>query len=133
MKKVYLFLERTAWVRWVGVLPVALISLILSEFLFRLMYWVSSRFSGDWTGWMQDYIAPVISSGVGGYFYIIVGTTIAPYYKKYTGLILMLLLTAFTGILIFASAFAGKYLNMIQFISVLVGMIIAYIEIDEKE
>ena len=89
--------------KWIGVLPVAILGNILGIILARIAWWFSRSYMMldiQWYNWIQEH---VISHGMGGAFFIFAGSWLAPNSKKKTAQVLF-------GIYIVLS-FGALYVN----------------------
>jgi len=119
------------WLKWVGVIPAAFGAYALSLLVVALMNWLNhtdDKFSLMF--WIQK-IVPIIANAVGGYYYIVAGTTVAPSYKKITGLILLIILVLISGVLIYLLLIGKEYFKAIMSVAMIVSATFAYIEVDD--
>ena len=124
------------WLRWVGVLPCSILAYLLAYALIKLFNWFQTLFGVDKddAAWFNNIAGPAFASGMAGYVFVVVGTYLAPMYKKNTGLILMILLALLSGVGIFAAIINKHYVtSIIESVAQLVGAVVAYKEIEKKE
>ena len=108
--------------RWIGVLPCALLA-SLSAYLLMFLF---SRLSLNTDSWLIVYILPLICSYISGFAFMTVGILLAPSYTRIVALILTvtLLVILRTGIMpVFPSK---EYLEFTQFVITVAGSTIAY-------
>lgn len=123
-------------VRWIGVLPAACVAYVLAYFLLMLINWISVKFyissDGD-GGWMNIYVFPIIASGAAGFYFVILGSLVAPLYHKQVRLVLLILICLVSGFILFSLLyFKDNYIMIFHSISQIVGAVIAYNQDDES-
>jgi hypothetical protein len=119
------------WIKWIGVIPAAFGAYALSLLvvaLISLLNHTDDKFSLMF--WFQK-IVPIVANAVGGYYFIIVGTTVAPNYKKITGLILLLIIVLISGILIYLLVMSKEYFKLAMSVAMVISATFAYIEVDD--
>ena len=122
------------WLKWIGILPISLFAGAVSFYLISLInsinlfFWVGDKLS---MFYLLHYLIPLIANCFGAYFYIIAGTSLAPYYKKKTGLILFILLLIVTLFGFIMSIIRKEYSEMILSIGIIITSFYAYKSIDE--
>lgn len=122
-----------AWLRWLGVLPVAIIAYLIAYNLLRLLSLLGNLLEGNSpNGWYNLYIVPVIAAGVAGYAYINSGVSIAPLYKKETGLILVVLMALITGAALLIELGHTRIMGILELSASLVGTVIGYFSSNEE-
>ena len=124
--------HRHTWLRWIAVLPISATAYIASYFLLRLLSIVQMLFNSDGGTWYIKYVVPILASGFSGYAYILAGSSMAPNFKKNTALSLLLLMTLVIGAAIFSSILLKKYMGVIEGVGTVVGMMICFFELKEK-
>lgn len=115
--------------RWVSVLPAAVIAYLLSYWLLLILNWLSVRlyFSSDSDGgWMSLYVWPVIAYGVAGYYFVSFGSYAAPSNKNTVKLILMILATLISGASLVWLIRMQQYGEIVGAIAQIVGAVIAF-------
>jgi hypothetical protein len=121
------------WLKWIGVLPFALVVSIATTIVLRLLVFLQTFFGRDVNDLniFTEYITPIISSGAGGYAYILAGTFLAPNHKKNTGVILIIVYALLIGAALMVQIVERKYFGIIESVASLVGILIAFFEIKE--
>ncbi len=77
------------WLRWIAILPASIATYLLGYAATMIFGYVVRYFSDhDGFQWLNHIMFPLIASGVAGYYYIIVGTDLAPYHKKIVATVL---------------------------------------------
>ena len=113
--------------RWIGILPCALLALSLSYLLISLF----NRLSVNTDSWILVYILPLIGAYISGFAYMTVGILVAPSRIRTVALILsgILLIILGSGI---ASAISSKqYFELIKYASTVIGSNIAYFSLKD--
>jgi hypothetical protein len=116
--------------KWIGVLPVAIIALIVSNALWRILHGITSSSYIEPDSWMNIILVEVMSAGISSASFIYAGTWLAPKYKKETALVLFIILIMTVGASFFAANFlTGDYFSNIGLISGIIGAAACYIDI----
>ena len=121
------------WLRWIAVLPAAVVAYFVVYYLFWFFAYVASFFS-DQTWW--DWIfKTTLGTGVGGAAFVFIGAAVAPLHQKYVAFALMIIVILICGFTTFALIFAPNthWESWLQVIAQLVGAIIAYFQIIQAE
>jgi hypothetical protein len=119
------------WLRWVGVLPLSIGAYALSLLVVGLMEWFNHT-EDKWSLWYWvQIIVPIIANAVGGYYYIIAGTSLAPKFKKQTGLILLIILVLFAGVAIFLCVVSKEYFKILMNVASITAAAFALHEVEE--
>ncbi len=121
------------WLRWIAVLPLAIVCYFVGYALTNIVGHISAYFGGDSDDyyWVTHITLPMIASGMSGYCFIKAGTFMAPYYKKVTGIILLICFSPLLFLSIFLLSRQFKWQSLLEFIGTTIGLIIAYREIEE--
>jgi len=116
------------YVRWVSVLPGALIGSLVAQALSKLVnYWQM----GD--GTLTRFFIEVSSGALFGGAFVALGVLIAPSHKKETAIGMMAIVAAFFGIAIFASVMqGGHFWSYVYAISMVVAAGIATFKMIEQ-
>lgn len=120
------------WVRWVLLLPLAFIAYTLVGLLFNVMFSMSMWFIGGSDDSPYIYVGKCISSVVACYNFIIWGALCAPSYRKYTALVLMILMVLFTGMVCFALAQQKQWGDFTISIVGVIGLVGGYVKTEEE-
>ncbi len=113
-------------IRWIAVLPLVILTVILSEILVQLIDVLIIHF--DWNkeaGFMLKYSTLLIYTVIGGYASVLVGAFVAPNFKKYVALIILIC---------YAMLFIADESSMkddefpMRYIGIVVGSLVAYIK-----
>ena len=120
------------WLRWIGVLPASIIAYLIAYNLLNLLALFNKYFYGmSNDGWYALYIVPVIASGMAGYAFIFFGAFMAPYYKKYVGITLLILLALLTGGAILIEIGHPRIMGVIELTTSMIGALISYFGIED--
>lgn len=116
------------WLRWIAVLPAAVIGYFLGYAVMKLTSLLRIWFEADREGnFFETYGVPVIAGGVAGYALVMAGTLISPAHNKIVALILLLISTCAVGIGIFLlSARLFSWPHLLEIIGQITGSVIAY-------
>jgi hypothetical protein len=121
--------------RWIGVIPGAFGSFVLSYALSMLTYKLSMyafvSTTGD-GGWFNKYGIEVISCGIGGYCFVYFAAKIAPRFLKDTSFWLMVLELVISGGLLFFHLFRSNWYMSIEVVAVVIGAVLAYKATEEE-
>ena len=120
--------------KWIGVLPIAILALILSNALWRILHGLTASRYIEPDSWLNIIFVEVMSAALSSAAFIYAGTWIAPKYKKETALILLIILSMLFGALLLAANFLkGDYFSNIGLISGIIGAVMCFFEIQNKE
>ncbi len=108
--------------RWVAVIPVAVISSILAYFIF---YYCQDFFSDPKSTYML-YVAPVIGNFISGILFNYYGSLMAPDYNSRVSLGLLLVSCVFFGIIGFLNYISSEYLDLFCDVGFLAGCLVGY-------
>jgi hypothetical protein len=117
------------WLRWIGILPLACLAYILGYLLLILMNWLSIKFYSDSNGdggWISLYVWPVTAIGAASYYFVFLGTHIAPNNKKTVALILLIILCMVSGAAVMGIFITRNWSIVFAAIAQIVGGAIAY-------
>jgi len=81
---------------------------------------------------IMDFVAPALAGIGSAYCYIWTGVKIAPSHKITTALVLLIILILSTGAATYVDAFAKRYDRIIEDTFSIVGLVIAYKEVEKK-
>ncbi len=122
-----------AWLRWIGVLPIAIAAYLIAYNLLRLLSLLNVLFEGKSPdGWYNLYIIPIIAAGAAGYAFVSSGVFTAPYHKKHTGLVLLIVITLLIGGALFVVLSKARVMSIIEVVASLVGAVIGFFAIEEE-
>lgn len=122
------------WLRWIAVLPAAILSYLIAYNLLRLLNLFNNLFDGRSNeGWYSLYIIPVIAAGAAGYCFVAWGSFVAPSHRKHTGIILLILIALLTGGALLVEISKTRAMGIIELVGSIVGAVIAYFSIEEPE
>lgn len=123
------------WVKWILVLPVSFIAYFVSYTLVNLLnsfyLWMF-----DWNtqeGFVPQYVAPIMSSLIGGFACIYYGVKIAPGYKKRVAVILMAVWVLFAGATFMLFLGGREYFTALSIIATVIGLVAAPIIMEEDK
>ena len=122
------------WLKWIGILPVSIFTYAVSFYVINLINSITSFF---WDGdkfsmfYLLQYLIPLVANCFGAYFYIISGSSLAPNYKKKTGLILFILLLIITLFGIIMSIIRKEYSDLLLAIGTIISSFYAFKSINE--
>lgn len=121
------------WIRWIGVLPAAVACYFIAYALIKLSDLISGRDEeGSYS--LAHLFVPLIASGAAGFYFVFTGTSIAPYYKRIVGLILLILVVLLSGMGVFLLIINGfKWDLFLETTGQIVGAAIAFNQIKEQE
>jgi hypothetical protein len=119
--------------RWIAIIPAALLSYFLGYALYKVIFWISDRLYSHEDGWMALYITPAIAAGAAGYFFITSGHWLAPMHKRYAALGLLIIISMIMGIAVFTGAIYGQVMGIVESVASVVGAVIGYIQCLEDE
>ena len=108
--------------RWIGVLPCALLA-SLSAYLLMFLF---SRLSLNTDSWLIVYILPLICSYISGFAFMTVGILLAPSHTRIVALILTATLLVILRMEIIPVFSSKEYLEFTRFITTVAGSTIAY-------
>jgi len=117
------------WLRWVGLFPCAIAVYLLIYLSLRVWMRTSST-PGLYD--IMDFVAPALAGIGSAYCYIWTGVKIAPSNKITTALVLLIILILSTGAAIYVDALARRYDRIIEDAFSIVGLVIAYKEVEKK-
>ena len=120
-------------VKWIGVLPVAILGNFIGIMLSRVIWWFSSSYMMmdiHWYNWMQEH---VISHVVGGAFFIIAGVWLAPKSKKKTAQVLFAVYMILSlGALYVNYNLQEGFYSIIEVIAAAIGCGVGWYYVDEE-
>lgn len=119
--------------RWIGIIPVAVVALIVSFLLARIML------SFPW--WMIGInsnapifkIAEIIASGISGYAFVYFGAKIAPQYKTKIAYILTGIVILLGGMAIALNLIQSSYYEAIKSAATAIGGMIMLFQVNSGE
>lgn len=120
------------WLRWILVLPFAVLALVLGEALINLFNYINVWFFGWKDNSPYVLVANVIAAGCGGFYFIGAGSMAAPMHKRTTGLILLVLLVAAFGFVVFISIQSKNWKALILAVASIIGAIAAYKNVENE-
>ncbi|RYE57173.1 MAG: hypothetical protein EOP48_06400 [Sphingobacteriales bacterium] len=121
------------WLRWVGILPCAVVCYLIAFFSVKLYDFIFLRAeAGDIN--LLHLIVPGLASGIAGYFFVYIGTAIAPNYRKIVALILMIIAVLVSGMGAFILIiYRFDWQVLLETLGQVVGAAIAfYVLLEEK-
>ena len=124
---------KSYWLRWGGILPSAIVAYVVGHAFFKIIVLFPALWSNNISDmWYMVYVLPAIAGGIAGYYFVYIGSMVAPNYKKTTGLILLVLLGMFCGAIIMILIF--QTLNIPTALEVtgnIIGAFLAYLKIED--
>lgn len=116
--------------RWIAILPAATVSYVFGYLFLIFTNWLLIKFyfttNGD-GGYFTEYLMPLIATGISSYFFIVIGTAVAPSKKSNVALILTILISAFSCFIFFISIVNLKnYVAAFASIAQLIGALYGY-------
>ena len=118
---------------WIAVLPGSIAAYFLGYAFFKIMGYFSAKIGDpDDYSWITNITLPAFSSGLATYAFLLVGVFIAPNYKFYTLMILIILASGFFGISVFLLIIHFDRRAFFEDLGMLIGIIAGYIEINKK-
>ncbi|SOU87090.1 hypothetical protein [Tenacibaculum dicentrarchi] len=120
--------------RWIGVLPIAVLSTFIINIIWSLLLLISpALYIEDNFLWKLVFV-DILSAVLSGASFVYFGVYIAPNFKKETALILTIIFGIMSGISFFAANFlTSEYFSNISIISGIVGAISCYFELLKTE
>ena len=119
--------------RWIGILPIGVACYFLAHFLVKLVGSFSARSEeGDFN--LLHLFLPGIAVGIAAYAFVYIGTAISPSHKKIVGMILLIFVILFSGMVLFvliARGFEWDY--FLEGLGQIIGGVIAFFQIDQEE
>jgi hypothetical protein len=109
------------WLRWVLVIPFALLGYGVALLLQALEIWFYEPPIG-----VVSYLQSPVFSFISSLIFVLVGAEMAPGYKKTTGLILLSISTMIFGVLIFLAIEKHAYNSFIYIIPGILGTVLGY-------
>lgn len=109
-------------IRWIGILPVAILAYVLSYLFFQFAY---SLFA-DNDSLFEKYLIAIISSATSGFIYILAGSFVAPSNKITVSLTLLILVLLLAGVEIFIDIFNKRYFELFELVVSLIGSTAGY-------
>lgn len=120
--------------RWIAVLPFSLLSFFLANMLWQLLYSITASRYLDPESIVNLIIVDIMSSAISTAAFVYAGVLMAPSKKKITALILATLVITLLLISLFVvNVLTAKYVSNFGLISGVVGAMVCYNEIQEKE
>ena len=113
--------------RWIGVVPCALLALLLPYLLSSLFNWLPVNTAS----WVMVYILPLICAYISGFVFMTVGILIAPSHVRIVALILSGILLIFLGSGIASAVSSKQYFELIKYASAVIGSNIAYFSLKD--
>lgn len=108
--------------RWIGVLPSALVASILA---YVLIYYCQHWYFGD-DSLYGEYVVPCQASLGSGVAFTVYGTKMAPSYKKETAITIIVLILLLMGAGMFLAILQHKWFSLVKDIVCVIGVIIGY-------
>ncbi len=116
------------WLRWIGVLPSAVIGYLLIYFLLKLIMVISLWLNidrGD-APYLMEYILPGIAAGYGSFCFVTFGAYLAPTNKRTTALVLLIIMSCFVGMSVFIMIHNFHWQLLVETLGNAIGCFIAY-------
>jgi hypothetical protein len=113
--------------RWIGILPCAVLALLLSYLLISLF----NRLPVNTDSWIVVYILPLICAYISGFAYMTVGILIAPSRTRTVAIILSGILLIVLGIGVTSVMPSKQYFELIKYASAVIGSNIAYFSLKD--
>lgn len=121
-------------IRWIILLPASIVALFLTNTIVKEIYQITAAKYVDSDSWLTLIFFDVISYGVAGIAYVLVGYFIAPNGKKVTSIILAGIILLVSGAALFVTNFITKdYYSNLGIICTNVGSIMACVVIFTNE
>jgi hypothetical protein len=108
--------------RWIGVLPCALLASLSAYLLMFLFSWLSLNTDS----WLIVYILPLICAYISGFAFMTVGILLAPSHTRIVALILTAMLLVILRMELMPVFSSKEYLEFARFIITVAGSTIAY-------
>lgn len=121
------------WLRWVLVLPVALLANILTGLFFNLLVSLSNWYIGGSESSPHIYIGKCVAGAIGGYWCISYGTLTAPTHRKQTALILMVIFILITGMAILSQIQQKNWGDLFITIISIGGIVSGYLTVEKED
>lgn len=122
------------WVRWILVLPTSIFGVLLASFLaFLIPYFIQEQISLLGDDWSNSLMWKSLVVMADGYWFIALGSKVAPAHKKRTALVLIVLFYLLIGILLFTQIQLRNWGNLIITVISIIGVFTGYMGIEEKE
>lgn len=114
------------WLRWIGVLPASVACYFLGYAIMKLsdLFW-NRNDEGAYS--LFHWFIPCIASGVAAFYFVSVGTLVAPFHKKIVSQILMILVVLVSGMGVFLLiAYQFKWDLLLETLGQIAGAVIAF-------
>ena len=108
--------------RWIGILPCALLASLSGDLLIFLFSWLSLHTDS----WMIDYVLPLICFYISGFAFMTVGILMAPSQTRLVALLLTAMLLIILRIGIIPVLSSKIYPEFTQYVVTVVGSTFAY-------
>jgi hypothetical protein len=128
-----------AILRWMGVIPFAVVAYVVARLLYILITWLGNIFGAErlfTPGSLGDRIIQnIVIEAIGGVAFVYFGSVLAPKYRGYTAIGLAGLLILISGASLLAIFMQEQYSSILGVISMNVASIITCIRVfnEEKE
>lgn len=121
-------IDNYKWLRWIAVLPSAILGYLLVYGLLKLVVLLSLwlNVNSKNAPFLWEYTLPAIASGFGSYFFIYFGAWVAPSFKKTTSLILLIIMSLAMGISVLALIKEFNIALLLEIIGNLIGIVVGY-------
>lgn len=118
--------------RWAAVLPAAIVALFISSILVYAIIKLSTFMYND-IPILDKILHDVLKNGIASYYFVVIGSMVAPSHKVTTALILTVIFSTICGASLFIANFITKdYYSNLAVISGIAGAIIGYIYISKS-
>jgi hypothetical protein len=132
--KTYFESPKSYWLRWVGVLPIAIIVFVIVSPIVKLG-WDITLYFGITFG-SAEFIKRYIVAFIAGYFtgnaFIAVGVIIAPQYKSGTALVLLILMVLSLGAIMALGFHNNEYNPWAENVGILIGVLLRYVIVNQE-
>lgn len=123
--------EQPIWIvvlRWIGVLPGAIVGASLMHVIFKIVSWLGSSHMGGDT-WLDLIWREILGSGIYGAAFVWCAAWIAPCGKAVVGTVFAGLVLFLSGLLFFVAFGAEQWMSVVGVISMNVGSILTAVSI----
>lgn len=121
------------WLRWIGILPASVACYFLAYALVKLIDLLRGKYDEGSDSFVHLFI-PAIASGMAAYYFVFVGTHLAPFYKKIVAQILMIIVVLISGMGAFLLiAYQFKWDLLLETLGQIAGAVVAFNQSKELE
>lgn len=109
------------FLRWLAVLPGAIVALILSYAIIKLFMMLSNWFVGISSDSPYMKLAEIFVSGLSGYYFVYIGSKIAPSSRKEVAYALTGIIFLVGGAIVFNDILRAEYYNAVASAATAIG------------